>query len=264
MRVVELCAVVVCSAGAGCGRFGFEPAGRGDASDDGGGVLDSDATTPSCLASDLVLHLRLDETAGNTASDSSGAGNTGALLGFAALPPWVPGRHGNALRFDGVNDRIDVGSASVLDDLTTFSICIWANPDGFPGAFPILADKSLDGYNDGWNFYLTSTGMLGMFTNYAASVEGGAIAQGAWQHLCATWDGTQGISRVAIFRNGAPLQAANSTPGGGTFTSDSAHPLVIGRMGNAAEAFFGLLDDVRVYRRALADAEIAALYTCTP
>jgi len=55
----------------------------------------------------LVAHWKLDDGAGSTASDSSGQGQDGTLLGG---PAWAAGFLGGALDFDGTDDLVDAGS----------------------------------------------------------------------------------------------------------------------------------------------------------
>ncbi len=53
---------------------------------------------------------KLDEKSGTAASDSSGSANHGTLKNFVTTPsPWVAGKFGNALLFDGVDDYVDIG-----------------------------------------------------------------------------------------------------------------------------------------------------------
>ncbi len=75
-----------------------------------------------------------------------------------------------------------------------------------------------------------------------------ALPTGAWTHLAATYDGTT----LRLYVNGA--QVAQLAVAGSIPTSNS--PLRIG--GNAiwGEWFNGLIDEVRVYNRALSAAEI--------
>jgi concanavalin A-like lectin/glucanase superfamily protein len=75
-----------------------------------------------------------------------------------------------------------------------------------------------------------------------------ALPTATWSHLAVAYDGTT----VRLYVNG--VQAATSAAGGPM--AGSTQPLKLG--GNAVwgEWFAGLLDDVRVYNRALSATEI--------
>ncbi|MBL9141431.1 MAG: hypothetical protein JNK53_06145, partial [Phycisphaerae bacterium] len=60
-------------------------------------------------ASDLVGHWKFDEGTGTVASDSSGLGNHGAIIGTAS---YVAGMSGTALVLNGTNTHVNCGNAS--------------------------------------------------------------------------------------------------------------------------------------------------------
>ena len=70
--------------------------------------------SPAAVAN-LVGAWGFDETSGTTAADASGRGNTGTLNGATRS---TGGKFGGALSFDGINDWVTVPDADVLD-LTT-------------------------------------------------------------------------------------------------------------------------------------------------
>ena len=83
------------------------------------------------------------------------------------------------------------------------------------------------------------------------AVGGSSLPINEWSHIAATFDG----SLLRIYVNGSEV---NSAPGA-SFISPSNGPLSMG--GHALwsnENFAGRIDDVRVYNRALAEAEIQA------
>ena len=77
-----------------------------------------------------------------------------------------------------------------------------------------------------------------------------ALPLSTWSHLAMTWDGLT----VRVYVNGA--QVSSSALAGTAMTSTS--PLRIGGNGVWPEWFSGVIDEVRVYNRALSAAEIAA------
>ena len=66
----------------------------------------STANSSTIIASGLIGSWKFDEGVGDTAADSSGNNNLGALVGS---PTWVDGRLGKALSFDGVDDYVEIG-----------------------------------------------------------------------------------------------------------------------------------------------------------
>jgi hypothetical protein len=56
------------------------------------------------------------EGSGTITSDVSGNGNTATLVNG---PSWVPGKHGNAVSLDGVNDYLSAPNSPSLDILVT-------------------------------------------------------------------------------------------------------------------------------------------------
>jgi hypothetical protein len=77
-----------------------------------------------------------------------------------------------------------------------------------------------------------------------------ALAVNTWTHVAATYDGAQ----MRLFINGAPVAALAQT---GTY-EQNANPLWIGGNALYGEHFQGLIDDLRIYNRALSATEIQA------
>lgn len=82
---------------------------------------------------------------------------------------------------------------------------------------------------------------------------------GVWAHVVATWDG----SMMRIYKDG--VEVASQEKGGSAVTVDPAISVAIGSQPSDAFAsdpirvvnfFDGLIDDVRIYERALSKGEI--------
>ena len=67
------------------------------------------AVAATVRESDMTLWYKFDETSGNSAADSGSGGHTGTLVNG---PTFVAGKFGNAISFDGSNDRMDVPFAA--------------------------------------------------------------------------------------------------------------------------------------------------------
>ena len=197
----------------------------------------------------LVGAWGFDETSGGSALDSSGLGNVGTLSG----PVRTTGRYGGGLQFDGVNDWVTVADASSLDLTTGMTLEAWVRPAALgtvwrtavikeqPGqlAYALYAGTDNASRPSGHVFVNGDRALLGP----------SALPLNTWSHLAATWDGLL----LRMYVNGAQVSSSALT---GTATTSSS-PLRIG--GNAVwpEWFNGVIDEVRVYNRALSAAEIA-------
>ena len=197
----------------------------------------------------LVGAWGFDESSGTSALDSSGLGNTGTLSG----PTRTTGRYGGGLQFDGVNDWVTVADANSLDLTTAMTLEGWVRPAALgtvwrtvvikeqPGqlVYALYAGTDTASRPSGHVFTTSDRGLLGP----------SALPLNTWSHLAMTWDGLT----MRLYVNGT--QVSSSALTGTAQTSSSA--LRIG--GNAVwpEWFNGVIDEVRVYNRALSAAEIA-------
>jgi len=199
----------------------------------------------------LVGWWGLDEVAGTTAADCSGNGHNGTLLNG---PTWTTGTVGGALRFDGTNDSVSVPDAADLRLGTTMTIAFWVQKDANPTNYTRLIGKgssSLRNYMV-WSY---STGTLlfqfqrtdGAYLNLFSTT---ALQVGSWYHVACTYNG----SNAAIYINGV-LDASLAFSGTPVTSTD---PLTFA-YGGWNEYHKGLLDDVRIYNRALSASEIASL-----
>jgi hypothetical protein len=85
------------------------------------------------------------------------------------------------------------------------------------------------------------------------------LSPGTWYHGAVTYDG----ANILLYLNGSEVGRAATT---GLLDTDPTVPAQLGRNtgGSLANQWDGLLDDVRLYNRALSAAEIAALMTPAP
>jgi len=188
------------------------------------------------------------------AKDESGNGNDGRVEG-AKLSEDRHSNLGGAFIFDG-QTSISVKHQESLQLEGPITITVWIKPSTFDAGYQRIIQKSNEtsglGYGIAlWNgnsiafsrFANTSTG-----NNLLAQARGG-LELNKWQQVTATWD-----KGYKIFLNGNPVSTGTGNNYGGNAGSD----LLIGK--NQWGAFRGSIDDVRIYNRALAEAEVKALY----
>ncbi|HEX7278699.1 MAG TPA: LamG-like jellyroll fold domain-containing protein [Solirubrobacterales bacterium] len=206
-------------------------------------------TTTPPPASGLVLAYGFEETTGATATDSSAAKNNGTVNGATRV---TTGKFGRALSFDGTNDRVDIPDAGTLDLGTGMTLEAWVRPTTNGGWRSVLMkERGTTGMV--YSLY-SSNGSKPAVENFTGAETGvagpTALSLTAWTHLAATYDAT----RLRLFVNGAQVASQALTAS----MPNTANPLRIG--GNAVwgDYFSGLIDEVRVYNRALTAAEITA------
>ena len=108
--------IIACLAVAGCGETASPDALSG--------II-------SALETASVVELPLDEGAGVVAGDASGNGNDGSLVNGAAFEATTGDGSAFAVRFDGVDDFIDLGPLDVNG--TGLTLAAWFRADSFPG-----------------------------------------------------------------------------------------------------------------------------------
>lgn len=196
----------------------------------------------------LIGWWKLDETSGLAAADSSGNGNDGTLNNMAGNE-WTTGQIDGALEFDGDNDHIaGIGNCPTGD----YTVAGWAKDTGGSGWKALYsADQEIWlGVNSGASaaVWLDCGG-----NNKGANTAAGTWTQNAWRHIAATWDGTD----LHLYLDGIDMTITTH----GTPENAMAKAAVIGAWSKFTtdENWFGTLDDVRVYDRALTADEIVEI-----
>ena len=198
----------------------------------------------------LVGAWSFDEASGTTALDSSGAGNAGTLSG----PARTTGRYGGGLSFDGVNDWVTVADANSLDLTTGMTLEAWVRPTALGTTWRTVVIKEQPA-NLAYALYAgthnASRPSAHVFTTDDRALLGpSALPANAWSHLAMTWDGLN----IRMYVNGSQVSSAALAGTARTSTS----PLRIGGTVVWPEWFSGVIDEVRVYNRALSATEIAS------
>jgi hypothetical protein len=203
----------------------------------------------------LEGYWKFDEAAGATALDSSGHGRNGAIHGATR----ATGHNGGALDFNGTSDYVGIPVDTALDNRTALTYCAWVYPR--VDAHWHVVDKG-DGdkrlYSEGIG--RTMDGRVRYSTVHAFSQSDSAtLVLNAWQHVAMTWSVADNTTRM--YRNGVQVSYATQTVGTGVIQDDSGYPFFIGVRGTllAGTFFSGLIDEVRIYSRALSAQEVAAL-----
>lgn len=188
----------------------------------------------------------------------------GTNLGTAAVNfSYAPGKVGECFEFGVVSSTggfVGVPSSPSLVFSNGFTSEAWINFNANCSMYGTILTKGQDGYyvtND-WVMALRSGGKLSAFVNVAGNLQGlicnTAMSPGVWNHVAITYDGTHLLGYV----NGV-LDGATNIPGP-LQTSDG--PLRIGLYSAVSGfgPFFGGIDELSLYNRALSASEIQAIY----
>jgi len=209
----------------------------------------------------------------NKTNDLSGQGNTGTLTNMSTTTSPVVGKIGQGLKFDGADDYVNVGDVAVVDNSNTqLSISAWFKMSVLPTSIatrqPIIVKYDatanerefllLVGHNStsDWNKITWNVQELATSYDSTTDLKGTtALKVNQWYHVIVTY---QGGNHMRIYLNG--VLEAEDTTGIPTDFTNTAEPLYVGWLQDNSKAFDGLIDDVRIYNRALSAGEVAQLY----
>ena len=193
---------------------------------------------------------------GNTVIDKNpnATKNNGTKTGTVS----VAGKLGQSLKFNG-SSYVEVPDSDALDPVN-ITVSFWIKRNGSQSSYARIMDKHSQS-SASYQLYFYGTGNnFGGFLNGVSGNTGDVdstflVPDGVWTHLVMTYDG----SYMKFYGNGvlSKNQAAafgNIVPGNTVLrfgTTDAPSP---------AAFMVGLLDDVRIYNRALSATEITTLY----
>jgi hypothetical protein len=210
--------------------------------------------TPLTRDLGLVGYWSFDEGSGLTAYDYSGKGNEGTLVNG---PVWESSgcMSGECLQFDGVDDWVGVANNTTL---TPAIITV--------GAWVKLTDSTLRRqlFNTKWFGWSCETDVnhkpFFRINNGGDSPKGEVLIVGDWYYFVGVYNpnATAEYRGNTLYING---QRVGTTPQS-TAIIYSIDILTIGKY-TGGLFWGGLVDDVRIYNRALSAKEIEVLYSAT-
>jgi hypothetical protein len=219
----------------------------------------NDTTNPSTQPVNLKNGLVAYYPFNGNANDESGNGNTGLVVGAKLSED----RFGNILgsyKFNGLNNFIDIGSGGLSSNPNDYSFSAWVYFDSiyradFGSGGAILTKRQKDLGTSWSSLTIDNAG----FANFVVDGPGYFNAlTGGTSLLNKKWNNIIGIKsgvNYSIYLNG--LLIANKLDGYIHF--GSTNNMYIGKHGAWNLFFYGSIDDVRIYNRALTQEEITYL-----
>lgn len=212
----------------------------------------------------LLAYWKFDEGIGSTTSDSSGNGHHGTISGAT----WSIGKIGPALLFNGLRDHV------------LFPVNMWTNSDFVSGTIHAWLKPDPTIINTR-HYVVDIEGFIGLFMDnsgaMSARIDAGGgdvtsnslINDGEWHHVAFTWENNGMIEKIYIdgelngMGSGGPtninVNNNSSTVGSERITGFPPHDVAI-------NCFRGVIDEVKIYNRALTESEIWDIYneqSCT-
>lgn len=202
----------------------------------------------------LVGHWTFDEGTGTETYDMSGNGNMGRLMNMAA-DDWVKttpiAGNGWALDFDGGDDYVEIEDDASFkfnagDD---FTFSMWLKRNAISTEQALLGTWPSN--DNGYLLWFKSTNKLQINLDTIDILSTGTITDtSSWHHVAVT------MNRPTLTFY---IDGANDSSGSSSSDVSDAGNLFIGDSGSFHSRFNGLLDDIRIYNRALSAKEVEAL-----
>jgi Concanavalin A-like lectin/glucanases superfamily len=214
---------------------------------------------------DLIGYWGFNEGKGETTKDLSGNGNPGKILNGK----WVGnGITGKALQFNGVDTFVDFGKSKLFDISKDYTISVWLKIGKVKKGMTIM-NKA--GWSKGWQWYifrsftaLTSRGFGKKSPIYYRKFAHGKLKSslflGDLYYNLVLTSKTEGENTIVTYYVNGKKGKSFSIPGG-KLTVNSNVPLTLGKYASAeAACFSGIMDEVKLYKRALTPKEIKKAY----
>jgi len=210
------------------------------------GIASADMTTG------LVGYWNFEEGSGTIAADSSGNGNDVTLRNG---PTWTIGRVGQALNLDGVDDyalKLNPSYNFTGNPTKSFSVSAWFNPRACVSLSGLALADDGTSYSDVLRLATVGEYWIMQLRPGGTHADGGNCALNQWHHLTGVYNA--GETKIYLYYNGV---LADSKVVSNPSTSGFRDRVNIGF---AQEYFDGLIDEVRVYDRALSASDVMEIY----
>jgi hypothetical protein len=205
------------------------------------------------------LYLNLDETSGTTAADDSGYSRPGTLING---PTWsTAGKYNGCLSFDGTDDYVMVPNYTGIGAAGGRTVSLWVKTSA--AKVQELVQWGSDATGQLWLTRIQANGTV-LVAVYGGGVYSTAVVtDGQWHHIAVVLDdGQTNSSLIRLYVDG--LLDTRNLSGSCTISTAQTVPVYLGvwhqyNAGIKINYFQGLMDEVRIYNRALLSVEIAGL-----
>lgn len=199
----------------------------------------------------LILYFSFDELDGENAIDHSLYENHGELVGD---PKLADGKFGKALEFNGTSDWVVVPHHEILTVDENVTVMAWINTERHqgPGGQRWQGIVAKSNNPRSYSFYTESPSeCLHLSVGGSGSVCNKKVPLEEWVHVVAqVEDGS--IHKYWVNGESAGEFPGKNPPPGKADTAD----VLVGKTHEGSREFLGLIDEVRIWNRALSEEEI--------
>ena len=203
----------------------------------------------------------LNEASGTNAPDSGPSGYHGTTVNMEDAD-WVAGHLNNCLRFDGVDEYVNLGDIANFDHNDPFSLEAWVKTS-YSGVQTIMS-RNVNSTQIGWLFHIRANNKPAIFfanavANYVMVENTNAINDGAWHHIVVTHDGSGTAAGINVYVDGV---ASNNTIVDNLAgkTTLNAADCQIGMRNDSFLPFDGDIDECVIYDSEISAGDVTARY----
>jgi hypothetical protein len=208
----------------------------------------------------LVAYWHFDEGRGNIIHDVSGNNNSGIIHGA----DWVKGVSQSALKFDGVDNYIEIPHSPSLNLTTSITIEVWINqdsPDALDRTIIAKGPSTTDVSN--YDLRILRGKIRFLFKDPTISWKvystmNPVVSEKSWTHIVVVHVWGKATS-TRIYVNGIERPGAWIVGNGNEVVNPNSYPMYISGT-EQLKGFNGIIDEVFIWNKALTDDEIKAHY----
>jgi hypothetical protein len=195
------------------------------------------------------------------ANDESGNANHGGVYGATlANDRW--GNPSSAYQFDGIDDYIEIPDSLSPDEFSNFTVLVWIKTTDNDTIIDNYSNRDEAGERTGW---LLATGDIDFAAGFGLVPppndtsqvynSGEFVSDGNWHLVGTSWDDS--TDTVNLIVDGTIVATYYED----RHINSNDRSIKIGMWDGLNDSFYaGLIDDVRIYNRALSESEIVSLY----
>ncbi len=198
----------------------------------------------------LILYMSFDTVNGKNTIDHSKYENHGELKG---APKLVDGKFGKALELNGTSDWVEVPHHETLTVGKDVTVMAWIHTERHEGPNNQRWQGIIAKSNNPRSYSLYTeipSKCMAFSVNSGTSVCTGEVKLNTWQHVVAQVDGT--THRYWLNGKKAGEFGGKKPPPGKADTQN----VMIGRTHEGRREFLGMMDEVRIWNRALSEEEV--------